>query len=120
MNNNSVIIEDRHIDLTPYLGSLDEDSYVISWKSLGYLAKPVKGQLIIGEDMKHYSVLPKDKKYMIRFPAKQLYTNYEGLQFVSRMLCNSNFAKAGEILFVLYRSIADGDFKPCGVVTEEF
>ena len=116
---NSIIIDDNRIDLTPYFGKLDEDSYVISWKALGYMAKPVKGGLIIGEEYKKYSVLPKYKKYAARFPNFPLYTNEEGLQFVSLVLSKSNFAKAGKVLFVLYRKV-EKEYKPCGVVTEEF
>ena len=115
----SFIIEDNRINLTPYLRTLDEDSYVISWKALGYMAKPVKGSLIIGEEYKKYSVLPKRKKYAARFPKSPLYTNEEGLQFVSRVLSRSNFAKVGKVLFVLYRKV-EKEYKPCGVVTEEF
>ena len=115
----SFIIEDNRINLTPYLGKLDEDSYVISWKALGYMAKTVKGGLIIGEEYKEYSVLPKCKKYAVRFPKSPLYTNEEGLQFVSLILSRSNFAKAGKVLFVLYRKV-EKEYKPCGVVTEEF
>ena len=115
----SIMIDDNRIDLTPYFGKLDEDSYVISWKALGYMAKPVKGGLIIGEEYKKYSVLPKYKKYAARFPNFPLYTNEEGLQFVSRILCKSNFAKVGKVLFVLYRKV-EKEYKLCGVVTEEF
>ena len=116
---NSSIIYDNRIDLTPYFGKLDEDSHVISWKALGYMVKPVKGSLIIGEKYKKYSVLPKCKKYTVRFPESPLYTNEEGLQFVSLILSKSNFAKAGKVLFVLYRKV-EKEYKPCGVVTEEF
>ena len=116
---NSIIIENNRIDLTPYFGKLDEDSHVISWKALGYMAKPVKGSLIIGEEYKKYSVLPKCKKYAARFPNFPLYTNEEGLQFVSLILSRSNFAKAGKVLFVLYRKV-EKEYKLCGVVTEEF
>lgn len=116
---NPSIIYDNRIDLTPYFGKLDEDSHVISWKALGYMVKPVKGSLIIGEEYKKYSVLPKCKKYAVRFPESPLYTNEEGLQFVSRILSKSNFAKAGKVLFVLYRKV-EKEYKPCGVVTEEF
>ena len=49
---NSIIIENNRIDLTPYFGKLDEDSHVISWKALGYMAKPVNGSLIIGEEQR--------------------------------------------------------------------
>ena len=115
----SFIIEDNRINLTPYLGKLDEDSYVISWKALGYMASAVKGGLIIGEEYKEYSVLPKCKKYAVRFPKSPLYTNEEGLQFVSLILSRSNFAKAGKVLLVLYRKI-EKEYKLCGVVTEEF
>ena len=115
----SFIIEDNRINLTPYLGKLDEDSYVISWKALGYMVKPVNGSLIIGEEYKKYSVLPKCKKYAVRFPKSPLYTNEEGLQFVSLILSRSNVAKAGKVLFVLYRKV-EKEYKPCGVVTEEF
>lgn len=115
----SFSIEDIRINLTPYLEKLDEDSYVISWKALGYMAKPVKGSLIIGEEYKKYSALPKCKKYAARFPKFPLYTNEEGLQFVSLVLSRSNFAKAGKVLFVLYRKV-EKEYKPCGVVTEEF
>ena len=83
------------------------------------MAKPVKGSLIIGEEYKKYSVLPKGKKYAARFPKFPLYTNEEGLQFVSLILSRSNFAKAGKVLFVLYRKV-EKEYKPCGVVTEEF
>lgn len=116
VNNNSVIIEDNRVDLTPYLGNLDEESFVISWKALGFTAKPVVGQIIFGENGMKYAVLPKSKKYAARFPNKPLYTNEEGLSFVSLILCRSNFAKANKVLFVLFR---DGN-KPCGVITEEF
>ncbi len=116
---NSIIIDNNRIDLTPYFGKLDEDSHVISWKALGYMAKPVKGSLIIGEEYKKYSVLPKGKKYAARFPKFPLYTNEEGLQFVSLILSRSNFAKAGKVLFVLYRKV-EKEYKLCGVVTEEF
>lgn len=115
---NSIIIDNR-IDLTPYFGKLDEDSHVISWKALGYMVKPVKGSLIIGEEYEKYSVLPKCKEYAARFPKSPLYTNEEGLQFVSLVLSKSNFAKAGKVLFVLYRKV-EKEYKPCGVVTEEF
>ena len=116
---NPSIIYGKRIDLTPYFGKLDEDSHVISWKALGYMAKPVKGSLIIGEEYKKYSVLPKGKKYAARFPKFPLYTNEEGLQFVSLILSRSNFAKAGKVLFVLYRKV-EKEYKLCGVVTEEF
>lgn len=113
------IIYGKRIDLTPYFGKLDEDSHVISWKALGYMVKPVKDNLIIGEEYEKYSVLPKCKEYAARFPKSPLYTNEEGLQFVSLVLSKSNFAKAGKVLFVLYRKV-EKEYKPCGVVTEEF
>lgn len=116
---NSGIIYGKRIDLTPYFGKLDEDSHVISWKALGYMVKPVKGSLIIGEEYEKYSVLPNCKEYAARFPTSPLYTNEEGLQFVSLVLSKSNFAKAGKVLFVLYRKV-EKEYKPCGVVTEEF
>lgn len=116
---NSGIIYGKRIDLTPYFGKLDEDSHVISWKALGYMVKPVKGSLIIGEEYEKYSVLPNCKEYAARFPTSPLYTNEEGLQFVSLVLGKSNFAKAGKVLFVLYRKVEE-EYKPCGVVTEEF
>ena len=116
---NSGIIYDNRIDLAPYFGKLDEDSHVISWKALGYMAKSVNDSLIIGEEYKKYSILPKCKKYAARFPNFPLYTNEEGLQFVSLILSKSNFAKAGKVLFVLYRKV-ETEYKPCGVVTEEF
>ena len=140
---NSGIIYGKRIDLTPYFGKLDEDSHVISWKALGYMVKPVKGSLIIGEEYEKYSVLPNCKEYAARFPTSPLYTNEEGLQFVSLVLNKSNFAKvrldtseeglefvslirsrrnfakAGKVLFVLYRKV-EKEYKRCGVVTEEF
>ena len=116
---NSGIIYGKRIDLGPYFGKLDEDSHVISWKALGYMVKPVKDNLIIGEEYEKYSVLPKCKEYAARFPKSPLYTNEEGLQFVSLVLSKSNFAKAGKVLFVLYRKV-EKEYKPCGVVTEEF
>ena len=116
---NSIIIDNNRIDLTPYFGKLDEGSDVISWKALGYMAKPVKGSLISGEEYKKYSVLPKGKKYAARFPKYPLYTNEEGLQFVSRILCKSNFAKAGKVLFVLYPKV-EKEYKLFGVGGEEF
>ena len=116
---NPSIIYGKRIDLAPYFGKLDEDSHVISWKALGYMVKPVKGSLIIGEEYEKYSVLPNCKEYAARFPKFPLYTNEEGLQFVSFILSNSNFAKAGKVLFVLYRKV-ETEYKPCGVVTEEF
>ena len=116
---NSIIIDNNRIDLTPYFGKLDEDSHVISWKALGYMVKPVKDNLIIGEEYEKYSVLPKCKEYAARFPKSPLYTNEEGLQFVSLVLSKSNFAKAGKVLSVLYRKV-EKEYKPCGVVTEEF
>lgn len=115
--NKSVVIADNRVDLTPYLGNLDEESYMISWKALGFRVKKVVGQLIFGEENKSYSVLPKGKKYAARFPNKPLFTNQEGLDFVSLILGQSNFAKANKVLFVLFR---DGGTKMCGVVTEEF
>ena len=114
----SIIIENNRIDLTPYFGKLDEDSHVISWKALGYMAKPVNGSLIIGEEYKKYSVLPKGKKYAARFPKFPLYTNEEGLQFVSIIVRRSNFAKAGKVLFVVYRKVVK-EYKPGGLVAEE-
>ena len=116
---NSGIIYGKRIDLTPYFGKLDEDSHVISWKALGYMVKPVKGSLIIGEEYEKYSVLPNCKEYAARFPTSPLYTNEERLQFVSLVLSKSNFAKSGKGLFVLYRKV-EKEYKPCGVVTEEF
>lgn len=116
---NPSIIYGKRIDLAPYFGKLDEDSHVISWKALGYMVKPVKDNLIIGEEYEKYSVLPKCKEYAARFPKSPLYTNEEGLQFVSLVLSKSNFAKAGKVLFVLYRKV-EKEYKPCGVVTEEF
>ena len=116
---NSIIIDNNRIDLTPYFRKLDEDTQVISLKALGYMIKPVKGSLIIGEEYKKYSVLPKCKAYAARFPKSTLYTNEEGSQFVSLILNRSNFAKTGKVLFVLYRKI-ENEYKECGVVTEEF
>lgn len=111
VNNNSVIIECERVDLTPYLGNLSDDEYMISWKSLGYLiSKPND------PNKKAYSVLPKGKKYAVRFPKERFYTNTDGREFVDTMLCRSNFAKADKILGVLYRQ----ENKPCGVLTEEF
>ena len=116
---NSIIIDNNRIDLTPYFGKLDEDSHVISWKALGYMVRPVKGRFLVGEEYEKYSVLPKCKEYAARFPKSPLYTNEEGLQFVSLILSRSNFAKAGKVLFVLYRKV-EKEYKLCGVVTEEF
>ena len=114
---NSIIIDNNRIDLTPYFGKLDEDSHGISWKALGYMAKPVKGSLIIGEECKKYSVLPKGKKYAARFPKCPWYTNEEGLQVVSLILSRSNFAKAGKVLFVLSRQV-EQHYELSGTVAE--
>lgn len=115
LNTNSVIIGCERVDLTPYLSSLDEDNYIISMTSLGFTTKIVndlKGKFYNPE----YAILPKGKKYAIRFPEKRLYTNEEGREFVNVMMNRSNFAKANKILRILYRQ----ENKPCGVLTEEF
>ena len=109
---NSIIIENNRIDLTPYFGKLDEDSHVISWKALGYMAKPVKGSLIIGEEYKKYSILPKCKKYAARFPNFPLYTNEEGLQFVSyplsRNMVGSPSTRFTTLPFMALRNMMEG------------
>lgn len=117
MINNSVIIGCERVDLTPYLGNLDEENYVISWKSFGYLAKKFNRESDNEETHKaFFSILPKGKKYAVRFPENRLYTNKEGMEFVETMLNRSNFAKANKIVCILYRQ----ENKPCGVLTEEF
>lgn len=113
---NSAIIECERVDLTPYLGNLDEDNYVISWKALGFSVKKLNEKNVNGIHTGFYSILPKGKEYTVRFPKRGLYTNEEGKEFVDTMLKRSNFAKANKILCILYRQ----EDKPCGVLTEEF
>ena len=116
-NNKSAIIEGTRIDLTPYLSRLDEDVNIVSMKALGYMVKEVSSDnRIIEGEPKRYATFPKDKKYSVRFPSRQMFTNEEGANFVHCMLTKSNFAKAKKIAFVLTRN----DNKLCGVITEDF